>query len=116
MKPGVLLIITSDPRSSPRPAEAIRIAAGVGLWERVEITVYLHDAAVLMLSDSTDALIDGDIYAQYLPIAAGFPRPIYVPQSARWLADVRPSSVRFEEISTAKLAELAAASRCVMRF
>jgi hypothetical protein len=116
MKPGVLLIITSDPRSSHRPAEAIRIAAGVGTWERVEVAVYLHGAAVLALSDCTDALVDGDNYAQYLPMVAGFPRPIYVQESGSLLAEVRPSPVRFEEISIARLAALAAASHYVMRF
>jgi hypothetical protein len=116
MKPAVLLIITTDPRSSHRPAEAMRIAAGVGTWERVEVAVYLHDAAVLMLSDCTDALVDGDIYAQSLSIAAGFPRPIYVQQSAPWLADLWPSPIRFEEISAARLAALAAESHYVMRF
>ena len=63
MKRGVLLIIATDPRSSHRPAEAIRIAAGVGAWGRVEVTLYLHGPAVLALSDDTDALVDGEIDA-----------------------------------------------------
>ena len=47
MKPRLLLIVTTDPRISPRPAEAVRIAAGVGAWQKIDVTLYLRDAAVL---------------------------------------------------------------------
>ena len=40
MKPRVLFIVTGDPRTSPRPAEAVRIAAGVVAWKRADIAVY----------------------------------------------------------------------------
>jgi hypothetical protein len=49
MKPSALFIIRGDPRVSHRPAEAIRIAAGVGTWKKTDITVYLHGPAVLAL-------------------------------------------------------------------
>jgi hypothetical protein len=116
MRPGVLLIVASDPRSSHRPAEAIRIAAGVGAWERVNVTVYLHGAAIWMLSECPDALVDGNNFTQYLPMAAAFPRPIYIQQNAAGLTEIRPSSIRFEEISVGRLAAMAAASHHVMRF
>jgi len=32
--PKTLVMIETDPRTSPRPAEAIRIAAGIGAWKK----------------------------------------------------------------------------------
>src|SRR5947209_4299159 len=61
----LLFIITSDPRHSPRPAEAIRIAAGVGVWKRTGLTVYLRNAAVLALSEDTAGLLDEENYRRH---------------------------------------------------
>ena len=41
MKPKLLLLVTSDPRTSARPAEAVRIAAGIGAWKKADVTLYL---------------------------------------------------------------------------
>ena len=68
MNPGVLFVITADPRTGPRPAEAVRIAAGVGAWKKLAVTVYLRDAAVLALSEFPDELKDGDNFRRYLPL------------------------------------------------
>lgn len=70
MKRTVLIAVTSDPRSSGRPAEAIRIAAGLSTHERLAVTLYLRGPAVLALTEDADALVDGDYFAQYLPVLA----------------------------------------------
>ena len=36
MKPFVLFVVTSDPRNTPRPVEALRIAVGTAAWRRVD--------------------------------------------------------------------------------
>lgn len=108
MNPRALFIVTGDPRKSARPAEAIRIAAGVGTWKKTDITVYLRDAAVLALSEYADELVDEDNYVRYFPIVAEFGRPIYVQRGAPFLAEIGESPLKFQEITDAELADLAA--------
>ena len=116
MKSKVLFIITGDPRSSPRPAEAIRIAAGVGTWQKTEVSVYLRDAAVLALSERVDELVDEESFTRYFPMVAEFGRPVYVQHGAPLLREMGRPSLPFEEIDDGKLANLAADSTYVARF
>jgi hypothetical protein len=116
MKPKLLLLVTSDPRSSGRPAEAIRIAAGVGAWKKADVTIYLHGPAVLSASEWVDELREGDNFTRYLPIVADFGRPVYVQAGAPELAKAGELSVKTEAIDDTRLAELTAAATYVMRF
>jgi hypothetical protein len=116
MNPGVLFILTSDPRTSPRPAEAVRIAAGVGVWQKVDVTVYLHGDAILALGESPDGLVDEENFVQYWPVIAGWGRPVYVQKNAAAMLKISPSRVPFEEIADKELAALAARQTYVMRF
>jgi hypothetical protein len=116
MKPSVLFIIKSDPRTSHRPAEAIRIAAGVGVWQKVEVTLYLHQTAVLALSEFPDELVDEENYRHYLPMVGEFGRPIYVQRAAPLLKEIGRASLPFEEISESELAALAGRSTYLLRF
>lgn len=116
MNPRVLFIITSDPRKSPRPAEAIRIAAGVGTSKKAGVSVYLRETAVLALGESVDDLADEDNFTRYLPLVAEAGGPIYVQCGAPWLAELGESPWRFQEITDAELADLAAKSNYVARF
>jgi len=116
MNPRVLFVITGDPRSSARPAEAIRIAAGVGTWKKTDISVYLRGAAVLALSEYADEFVDEDNYVRYFPIVGEFGRPIYVQKNAAQLADIGEAILPFKEISDDELAELAAHQTYLVRF
>ena len=116
MNPRVLLIVTGDPRLSPRPAEAIRIAAGVGVWQKADITLYLRDAAVLALSESAEEFVDEDHYTRYLPMLGSPGHPVYVQRGAAQLDQLGAAPVRFEEIDDAQLAALAARSDSVAHF
>jgi hypothetical protein len=116
MKPRVLFLITSDPRTSARPAEAIRIAAGVGAWRKVEVDVGLREAAVLALSEFPDGLVDEENYTTYLPLLRELGRPIYVQQSSRLLSQIGQASLPFEAIADERFAELALRSCAVLRF
>ena len=116
MNPSVLFIITGDPRQSPRPAEAIRIAAGIGAWKKADITLYLRDAAVLALGEFTDELVDEDNFNRYLPIIGEFGRPVYVARGTDLLAELGEATLPFEEINNEQLAVLAARSNYVLRF
>ena len=64
----VLFIIASDPRTSHRPAEAIRIAAGVATWKKVEVNVYLQGEATRVLAKDADDLVDEEHLTRYLPM------------------------------------------------
>ncbi|MEO7297695.1 MAG: hypothetical protein ABI042_03855 [Verrucomicrobiota bacterium] len=114
--PKVLMMVVGDPRASGRPAEAIRIAAGVGTWKKTDFTIYLRGPAVLALSEFADEFLDEDNYTRYLPIAAEFGRPIYVQKGAPEISELGESSFKFQEISDEELAELAAESDYVLRF
>ena len=116
MKPTVLVIISSDPRTSPRPAEAIRIAAGVGAWQKADVTVCLCEAAVLALSERVEGLVDEDKFTDYLPLLGQSGRPVYVETGVPLLKDLGNSPVNYERVSVAQLAQIAARSNYVMRF
>jgi hypothetical protein len=116
MHPSLLFIISADPRQSGRPAEAIRIAVGVGVWGKVDIRLYFRGAAVLALGEFTDELVDEDHYTRYLPLVREWGRPVYVQRAAPLLADIGTPGVPFEPIEDADLARLAADSSHVLRF
>jgi hypothetical protein len=116
MKPSALFIIESDPRASGRPAEAVRIAAGVGAWRKVEVAVYVRAAAALVLGEEAEALVDGENYARYLPILRDLGRPVYAQKGAGALSELGQAACPFEEVTDEQLAAMAADCRCVLRF
>jgi sulfur relay (sulfurtransferase) DsrF/TusC family protein len=116
MNSRALFIITGDPRVSGRPAEAIRIAAGVGTWRKVDISVYLREAGVLALSEYADEFVDEDNYTRYFPIVAEFGRPVFVQERSPYLAEIGEARLNYEEISDDRLAELAMGNDYVLRF
>ena len=60
----VLVVIASDPRSSHRAFEAMRIGVGVVAGEN-EVTFVLRGPAVHLLDADTDDLVDGDDIAKF---------------------------------------------------
>ena len=116
MNPGVLVIITADPRTSPRPAEAVRIAAGLGAWQRVVVTLYLRAAAVLVLSEHPDELVDGDLFRRYLPLVPECGGEVCAQRGAPLLKDVGEAPVPFREINDDDLAGLASENDYLIRF
>jgi sulfur relay (sulfurtransferase) DsrF/TusC family protein len=116
MTPHVLFIITSDPRTSGKPAEAIRIAAGIGAWKKTDVSVYLRDAAVLALGEDTTDLVNEDNYTRYLPMLGELQRPLYVQKNNSALSVLGASPVKFETLGDAELAKLATEHQYVLRF
>ena len=76
-----LFVIASDPRTSHRPAEAIRIAAGVSAWKKVDVSLYLHGEAARMLDDAAGDFVDEEHIERYLPMLDA--KNIYVKDFAR---------------------------------
>jgi len=116
MKRRVLFIVDSNPRISPKPAEAVRIAAGVGVWEKAEITLYLYGSAVLALGEFADELIDGENFARYLPLLAESQKPILVQREASALKELGEARVRFQTVDVNELATIASASHVTIRY
>jgi hypothetical protein len=116
MKPRVLFIVTGDPRTSPRPAEAVRVAAGVAAWKKADIAVYLRGDAVAALGETPGVLLEEEGYARHWPILSESGQAVYVQQNAAALRELGRPAAPFREISDAQLASLAAAQTCVIRF
>jgi hypothetical protein len=94
----------------------VRIAAGVGSWGKVEVSLYLHDAAVLALGEFAGELVDGEHFERYLPLVAESGRAIAVQRDAPLLRELGQPTVPFESIDASQLAAFAANSRAVVRF
>jgi len=112
----ILFLVTGDPRTSPRPAEAIRIAAGVDAWRRAEVAVYLRGPAVQMLGEWPEDLVDGDNFVRYLPMLGERDRPLYLQKDALRLAGMDAPRLKVAELDDRQLAELAIRSDCLLRF
>ncbi|MBI4664616.1 MAG: hypothetical protein HY735_37970 [Verrucomicrobia bacterium] len=113
---SVLLIVTGDPRTSTRPAEAVRIAAGIGAWKMADVSIYFAGPAVLGLSEAAEDWGDGEPYAEYLPILGGIGRPVYVDKGNPFLSALEEPAVAWQELTDVELAQLTARSDYVARF
>ena len=116
MTRSVLIIITGDPRTSPRPAEAVRIAAGVGACREVAVSIYLCGSAVLALSEFPDDLADGDNFNRYLPLVGESGGMLYAQRGAPLLKEIGHSPFAFRESGDDELAALVMKNDYVIRF
>ncbi len=96
--PRTLVLIETDPRVSARPAEGIRIAAGIGAWRKTDVTLLLRGPAAYSLQEYADELVDEDNFTRYLPMVAEAPRPIYVEDSFTDTAALAGSAFSYEMI------------------
>ncbi|HSE93713.1 MAG TPA: DsrE family protein [Methylomirabilota bacterium] len=109
----VLVVISTDPRSSHRAFEALRIGVGIVAGEN-EVTFVLADGAVHLLDDDTDALVDGDDIAKFRATLRTMDVPFHVEASA-----VPPSdaewNVEHHPVVTVSRDEIAALARRARR-
>jgi hypothetical protein len=115
-KPSVLFVVTSDPQTSPRPAEAVRIAAGIAAGKNLDVAVYLHATATLALSEFPEELVDGGHFNLYLPLVPEFGGSIYVQSGARSLDAIGNSPVPFQCVTDGEIARQAAQSNYLVHF
>ena len=111
-----LFIVQSDPRTSHRPAEAIRIAAGVGTWKKADISIYLAGPAVLALGEYVDELVDEDNYTRYFPIVKEFKNPVFVEKGNPLLKELGESPFQYKELDSGELAALCLQQNSVLNF
>ena len=114
--PKTLVMIETDPRCSARPAEGIRIAAGIGAWRKTDVTLLLRGpVAGYSLQEYADELVDEDNFTRYLPLVAESARPIYLEDSFADLAALKGSPWTYEVIPVTKTAELVRANDYLIR-
>ncbi|HSI85635.1 MAG: hypothetical protein ACAI35_05945 [Candidatus Methylacidiphilales bacterium] len=116
LKPKTLVCISTHPAESPRPAEGIRIAAGIGAWKKTDVTLLLRGPAAYSLTEYVDEYIDEDNFSRYLPIVAEFGRPIYVESSFQDLDALEGSQWKYEVIQPQQVAELFGEHQHVFQF
>ncbi len=116
MTPTLFILVSGDPRTSPRPAEAVRIAAGLSAGKRIDVSLYLQDAAVLALGEFAEDLSDGEHFMRYLPLLVESGREILVQEKCPELANLTNSPHAFRAIGDEESSDLIARSNHVMRF
>src|SRR5277367_6014917 len=105
--PRTLVLIETDPRNSARPAEGIRIAAGIGAWKKTDVTLLFRGpVAGYSLQEYADELMDEDNFTRYLPLVAESERPIYLEDSFTDTAALENSPWKYEVVSPARTMEL----------
>src|SRR6266852_6441251 len=78
----LLVVVASDPRASHRPAEAIRLAAGVAAWRKVAVTLFFTGPAIAAVSADCDDFVDEQSYTRYLPMFLESGGAIYLDSNA----------------------------------
>lgn len=116
MKPRVLLILTQDPRTSSRALEGIRLAAGVGTWQRLELRLYLDGPAVPVLDPEVEDLEESADYLRYLSVLGDLNPPIHIPAGATAPTVLVEPRLSLQPTSVSQLAQLAANSDYILRF
>jgi hypothetical protein len=86
----LLISIGADPRSSPRPGEAVRIAAGVGAWNKVKVHLHLDGPAVACADEFAEELMNGHLFTEYLPAVLNHGGVILVDRANPMLGKIRP--------------------------
>lgn len=113
---SLLVAVTSDPRSSHRAAEAIRLAAGVAAWRKVDVTLYFAGPAVLAISSDPEDFVDEESYTRYLPMCIESGCPIFIEAGSSLLEKGVPSELAYQKISSQDVARLAATVNYLLRF
>ncbi len=113
--PKILFVVDSDPRVSARPAGAMRLAAGLGAWQNVELQLYFSGDALLAFDESVE-LCEAEIIRRCLPFLTETDRPLLVPPGGKPFVQRASAPVFCRELDDAALAALAAESHSVLRF
>ncbi|HAV62629.1 MAG TPA: hypothetical protein DCY13_09715 [Verrucomicrobiales bacterium] len=111
----VLIVVSANPRTSGRLAEAIRIAAGVSAWQKVAVTLYVGGDALQGLLPGDGLFVDEDNIVDFLPTLCERRQGVYLEQGHP-LVESNRDRLSFPEIDAGGLARLAAGHDYVMRF
>ncbi|MBR90494.1 MAG: hypothetical protein CMO66_04375 [Verrucomicrobiales bacterium] len=115
-KPRLLILIDSDPRTSPRPAEALRVAGGIGVWEQVQVSVVLRHAASWAYSADAEGLKGGRMFRQFIGMVRESGGEVYLQASEETMQVIDAETLMQSNLKDSRLAELAAGADYLMRF
>jgi len=111
----IIFLIRSSPYESHKPAEAIRIAAGLGTGNN-SIKVILSGESVRILSQDEDDLEDIDIIEKFLPIIKDWEIPLYVDRDSMGGIDLKKSPYSFRTVDNEEVAEILAGGHSIFVF
>ena len=115
-KPVMLILIESDPRTSSRPAEAIRVAAGIGVWQQVKVNVVLRHVASHACTGSVAELADGRLFKQFIPMVRESGGEVYVQADDETMQTIDGDTLMKRNIKDSRLIELTAEADYLLRF
>jgi len=113
---SLLVVVTSDPRSSHRPAEAIRLAAGVAAWRSVAVTLYLAGPAISSVTGEVENFVDEESFTRYLPLFVESGNCVLIEAESLPGGKSGDTSVPCESIDKTEFGKIAAATSCLLRF
>jgi hypothetical protein len=111
----LLVIVTRDPRTSGRLAEAIRFGAGVSAWQKVDVTLYLGGDAVQGLLAGENQFVDEDNILDFLPLFAEHQQELFVEQGHPVVTAHR-DQIPYAELDMKGLSRLIVEHDFIMRF
>lgn len=111
----IIFLIRSNPCESHKPAEAIRIAAGLGTGKNFIKMIFSGESPRILSPDEED-LIDIEIIEKFLPLLKEWNIPLYVDKSS--IADIEliNSPYSFRIIDTEETPEILAEGHLVFIF
>ena len=115
-KPKLLVIIDSDPRTSPRPAEALRMAGGIGVWDQVTVNVCLRHEASWAHAQDISSLTGSRMFKQFIPMVRESGGAVYIQSTDDSCMCIDADTLMNRNIKDEKLAKIAAESDYVLRF
>ncbi|MCC6544258.1 MAG: hypothetical protein IT392_07115 [Nitrospirae bacterium] len=111
----IIFLIRSRPSESHKPAEAIRIAAGLGTGNN-SIKIILSGESVRILSPDEDDLEDIDIIEKFLPIIKDWEIPLYVDSGALAAIDLKSSPYAYRTVDNDEMSEILAGGHSIFVF
>ena len=110
----ILVIIDADPHTNERVVEALRTVGGVGVWQQVEISVVLRNAAARALGQSD--LFEGNKAKQFVSMVRENGGRVHLMPDPETMEGIDATELVENNLKEPELAELAAQSDYVMRF
>jgi len=111
----VVVLISTDPRTSHRAFEAMRIGVGIVAGENA-VTFVLAGPAAHLLDADTDELVDGDDVAKFRESLRGLGVPFHVEASAIPATGWNEEGHEVIPVTADQIAELVRGARLTLVF
>ena len=106
MNRSALFIVSTDPRQSHRPAEAVRIAAGILPWKKIRVRLYFHVPLVHALLHQPDIMLGLDSMQRFYPILDQEPMTVFGPDHLNSRFELGGNHYHLNPVSPTGLHEL----------